>query len=148
MITQQQVNDHNVEFPSLDDRRVGRPDRYLYAVSAERNGGLIKYDTRSGNSVSRLLPSAHQVGEAVFVPAADTPTVHRVDGMDSMDSMSGAAAEDAGWLINIVTPRDGSASSLLVWDATSLASGPIATVRLPRRVPAGFHGSWIPEVLR
>lgn len=109
---------------------MGRANRYLYAVSAAGNGGLIKYDTESGNSVSHLLPTPNHVGEAVFVPASE------------------AGTEDAGWLINIVTPRDGAASLLLVSDATDLAAGPIATVRLPRRVPAGFHGSWIPEALR
>jgi len=130
LITEQQLDDRSVEFPSLNDHHVGRPNRYLYAVSAVGNGGLIKYDTHSGASSTQWLPTPNHVGEAVFVPAHD------------------AAAEDAGWLINIVTPRNGAASSLTVSDATDLAAGPIAIVRLPRRVPAGFHGSWIPEVLR
>jgi carotenoid cleavage dioxygenase len=30
-------------------------------------------------------------------------------------------------------------------DATDVSAGPVARVILPRRVPAGFHGSWIPE---
>jgi len=128
--TERQLDDRNVEFPSLNDHHVGRANRYLYAVAADGNGGLIKYDVRSDTADIELLPTEHHVGEAVFVPSR------------------AGLAEDAGWLINIVTPRDGSASSLVVSDATDLAGGPIATVRLPRRVPAGFHGSWIPEVSR
>jgi carotenoid cleavage dioxygenase-like enzyme len=31
----------------------------------------------------------------------------------------------------------------LVFDAPALASGPIARVKLPRRVPYGFHGWWL-----
>lgn len=125
--TEQRVDDRSIEFPSLNDRYVGRSHRFLYAVSGEANGGLIKYDNGGGTSTSHMFPTPQHVGEAVFVPAA------------------GATSEDAGWLINIVTPKDGGASSLVVLDATDVAAGPVATVRLPRRVPAGFHGSWIPE---
>jgi carotenoid cleavage dioxygenase-like enzyme len=53
--------------------------------------------------------------------------------------------EDDGWLISITTKRDGSASQLLVLDATDVAAAPVAAVTLPRGVPAGFHGSWIPD---
>ncbi|GAA3510669.1 hypothetical protein GCM10023075_72520 [Streptosporangium album] len=64
-------------------------------------------------------------GEAIFVPA------------------SGATSEDDGWLLSIVTDHAGDGSHLLVLDASSLDS--VASVRLPRRVPAGFHGSWLPD---
>lgn len=126
-ITGQQLDDRSVEFPSINDHHVGRSNRYLYAVSDEDAGGVIKYDTVAQTSVSYRLDSPNHVGEAVFVPAA------------------GAAGEDAGWLINIVTPYDGGASSLMVLAAADVAAGPVASVRLPRRVPAGFHGSWIAE---
>jgi carotenoid cleavage dioxygenase-like enzyme len=65
-------------------------------------------------------------GEAVFVPAAA--------GRD----------EDDGYLLTIVS--DLSASRLLVLDATNLGNEPIATVLLPRRVPAGIHGHWLPDM--
>ncbi len=53
--------------------------------------------------------------------------------------------EDDGWLLTITTRRDGSASQLLVLDATDVAGPAVATVTLPRGVPSGFHGSWIPD---
>ncbi|WP_434088793.1 carotenoid oxygenase family protein [Amycolatopsis mediterranei] len=30
-------------------------------------------------------------------------------------------------------------------DAGDLAAPPVATVHLPQRVPAGFHGNWLPD---
>ena len=30
----------------------------------------------------------------------------------------------------------------VVYDAQDVAAGPIATARVPRRVPFGFHGNW------
>ncbi|MFX5494042.1 carotenoid oxygenase family protein [Acinetobacter baumannii] len=35
-------------------------------------------------------------------------------------------------------------SDLLVFDALDLARGPIASAAMPRRVPFGFHGNWVP----
>ncbi len=36
-------------------------------------------------------------------------------------------------------------SDLVVLDASDMAAEPIATVRLPRRVPFGFHGNWVAD---
>jgi carotenoid cleavage dioxygenase-like enzyme len=63
----------------------------------------------------------------VFVPAADD------------------AGEDEGWLLSVVYDEGRDASELVVLDATDIAGSPVATVRLPQRVPFGFHGSWIPD---
>jgi carotenoid cleavage dioxygenase len=32
-----------------------------------------------------------------------------------------------------------------VLDATDVAGPPVAAVTLPRGVPSGFHGAWIPD---
>ena len=70
------------------------------------------------------------------------------DALSSTEYVPGAApgrAEDDGWLLTITTRRDGSASQLLVLDATDVAGAPVAAVTLPRGVPSGFHGSWIAD---
>jgi carotenoid cleavage dioxygenase-like enzyme len=92
----------------------------LYTVSEH---AIVKYDTGTGGVTVHDLGADRHPGEAVFVPA------------------DGARAEDGGWLISIVT--DPAGSNLLVLDAADLA--PVASVGLPRRVPAGFHGSWIAD---
>ena len=36
-------------------------------------------------------------------------------------------------------------SALVINDARDLGAPPVATIEMPRRVPFGFHGNWMPE---
>jgi carotenoid cleavage dioxygenase-like enzyme len=124
-VTEQELDEGSIEFPTVDDRRVGLSNRYLYAVDEH---AIVKFDTDRGVIGRHELGANWRAGEAVFVPAADS------------------SGEDEGWLLSIVTNTDPAvASQLLVHDATDLTAKPVASVLLPRRVPAGFHGSWIPD---
>jgi carotenoid cleavage dioxygenase-like enzyme len=124
-VTETQLDDRGVEFPTVDDERVGRDARYRYAVG---RSAVVKFDVTAGAVAEHALGADTVAGEAVFVPSA-----------------AGDRAEDDGWLLTITTRKDGSASQLLVLDATDVAGAPVAAVTLPRGVPAGFHGSWIPD---
>ena len=68
-------------------------------------------------------------GEAVFVPDTD----RRAGGQ-----------EDAGWVMTYVHDDATDTSDLVILDATNFTAAPVATVKLPRRIPFGFHGSWVP----
>jgi len=46
--------------------------------------------------------------------------------------------------LTYVWDRTTDRSSLAVFDAQDVASGPVGEVQLPVRVPFGFHGTWIP----
>jgi carotenoid cleavage dioxygenase len=118
-VREEALDDRAVEFPTFDDGLLGRPSRYLYTVGGD---SVVKYDHRTGDAQVRKIGA--DTGEAVFV-AAD-----------------GARSEDEGWLLSVVTSGEG--SELLVLDASDLSD--VASVRLPRRVPTGFHGSWLEEV--
>ena len=54
-------------------------------------------------------------------------------------------AEDEGYVLTFVYDAKRGASDLAVIDAQNFEKGPIARVHLPRRVPYGFHGSWIAD---
>ncbi len=41
--------------------------------------------------------------------------------------------------------NDGSEASFVVLDAQDVTRGPIAEVKLPQRVPYGFHGNWVSD---
>ncbi len=128
-VSESVLDERGIEFPTVDDDRVGRAARYRYAVADTLGAtGVAKLDTATGTSTLHDLGAETVAGEAVFVPSG-----------------SPDRAEDDGWLLTITTRRDGSASQLLVLDATDVAGAPVATVDLPRGVPAGFHGSFLTD---
>ncbi|MFJ9522036.1 carotenoid oxygenase family protein [Kitasatospora sp. NPDC101801] len=126
------TDDLTVEFPTINEEYLGREHRYQYALSFPDDQGignhaLVKYDRTTGARQLRPVGVGQLPSEAVFVPAA------------------GATDEDAGYLLTVVGDLNADASRLLVLDASDLALPPVATVHLPRRVPAMIHGSWIPD---
>ncbi len=56
-----------------------------------------------------------------------------------------ATSEDDGYLMTFVHDETTNTSHLSILDASDIAAAPLAEVHLPRRVPAGFHGSWIAD---
>jgi carotenoid cleavage dioxygenase len=132
-VVEERIDDRPQEFPRVDDRVVGRRHRYGYATyfgiddEGIHLGGLLKHDLESGTSEARDFGRGTHASEGVFVPA------------------SGDAGEDEGWVLTVVYDEGRDASDLLVLDATDFSGAPVATVRLPQRVPFGFHGSWVPD---
>ncbi len=129
-VSETTLDDRGIEFPTIDDDRVGRFARYRYAVSGGDTSAtaIVKLDADAGVVAEHALGRDVVAGEAVFVPSA-----------------APERAEDDGWLLSVTNRRDGSESKLLVLDATDVGGKPVAAVTLPRRVPTGFHGSWITD---
>jgi carotenoid cleavage dioxygenase len=133
-VKEERLDDRGQEFPRVDERVVGRRHRYGYAVAVSRSDDilgteslLVCHDFERGTSVERSFGRDASVGEAVFVPrAAD-------------------AAEDDGWLLALVHSSAAGTSALHILNAADPTGEPQAVVELPQRVPAGFHGNWVPE---
>lgn len=127
-VSERQLDDRAVEFPRIDDRLAGMPARYAVSVGDAR---LVRYDMTTGSAVEHAFGTADAPGgpgEAVFVPAP-----------------SGAADETNGWYIAYVYDPVQDSSDLVILDASDFAAAPLARIRMPRRVPYGFHGNWIPN---
>jgi carotenoid cleavage dioxygenase-like enzyme len=125
-VTERQLDDRAVEFPRIDDRLATLPARYAVSVG---DGRLVRYDLTTGDAVEHAFGTVESPGgpgEAVFVP-----------------STAGPADESSGWYIGYVydPARDG--SDLVIIDASDFAAQPVARIKLPQRVPFGFHGNWI-----
>jgi carotenoid cleavage dioxygenase len=119
------------EFPKINDAWLGRPHRYGYFVT-----------TRD------LVTDTMTDGLACHDYLLDATTV--VEGPDGLTSPSepvfvareGARAENDGYLLCLWWNRATGLSELLIHDAADLRRTPLARVRLPSRIPFGFHGSW------
>ena len=59
---------------------------------------------------------------------------------------SAELAEGDGFLLTVQYIREENRSDLLILDASGLENGPVARVHLSHRIPAGFHGSWVPSL--
>ena len=128
-VTDEPLDDRPGDFPRINDNHAGLDARYGYVAHSSKWGdnevifdGVVKHDFENDTSALASYGTNVSSGEAAFAP---DPT--RTD-------------EDAGWLLNFVHDLDTDTSNFVVLDAQSLDE--VARVRLPRRVPVGFHGAW------
>ena len=127
-VTEKQIADLGIELPRINEARTGRPYRFLYAAEQPTNTefrGVVRCDIELGSVQRYSVPEGDQNSEPVFV------------------ARPGSSVEDDGWLLVCVYRQASDTSDLVILDGKNIASAPIATVRLPRRIPAGFHGAWI-----
>ncbi len=129
------LDDSAVEFPRFDERFTGRSYRYGYTggrVGATSETGIFNaiflYDHQTGRRQEHQLGATSFTSEPVFVPR----TPH--------------APEGEGFLLAVVYRQETNRSDLVILDASNIEAKPLATVKLPHRVPYGFHGNWRREV--
>ena len=120
------------EFPRLDERRFGQAYRYAYALGLAERGEqfaaatfLLKHDLETGERQVHDFGEGRYPGEFVFIPA------------------HAASAEDEGWLVGLVIDMTSETTDFAILDASDFTGIPVASIRIPHRVPPGFHGNWI-----
>jgi carotenoid cleavage dioxygenase-like enzyme len=133
-VHEEQLDDRRSDFPRIDDRRIGQSARYGYTAELTWEGPatigseLYKYDLMTGVAEVHTTSPRTRLGEAVFAPAGP------------------AAAEDEGWVLVFAHDEAEDRTELRIIDAQDFSGPPVARVRLPRRVPYGAHGAWLPAV--
>jgi len=126
------LDDLNVEFPLPDTARYGEKTRWSYhqhipaGVYTVEFHALVKYDHQDGSRVRFDYPPGWFASESPFAPRP------------------GARDEDDGFVVTIATDAASLRSECWVFDAKQIERGPVARVKLPARVPTGFHAKWIP----
>ena len=128
-VSERQLCADNVEMPRINEALTGRPHRFVYTVlqpTDREMRGVTKIDVSTGGTVSYQLPPGDQNSEPVFVvdPAR-------------------CSEEDGGWLLLCAYRAASDTSDVVILDAQSMAA--VAVVSLPVRIPAGFHGAWLPD---
>jgi carotenoid cleavage dioxygenase-like enzyme len=134
-VTNEQFSDVFCEFSRVDERRMGKPYRYGFAASSNREWGDAhgynctgRFDFETGETTLWEFGAEANAGEPVHVPNPDSER------------------EEDGWVMNFVyTPEEGSFLSIL--SAGDIANGPVAKVKIPGRVPNGFHGNWMQSLV-
>jgi carotenoid cleavage dioxygenase-like enzyme len=124
------LSDFIGEFPRMDDRSLGKPYRHgwLLGFSGARNS-LGHVDLQEGRTQVWSAPPTHPVMEPCFIPrAADS-------------------AEGDGWIVQALTNADTQLTELNLFEATDLARGPLARVKVPLRLRPAYHGSWAAAAL-
>lgn len=131
--SERKLDDRNAEFPMISDAWQGRANRYSYLQEIPYEipatfDALVRHDLKTGQ-VQR-----YAYGEGVF--GSEAPFAARAGaGAD--------AVEDDGYVVTFVTDTRDWSSACLVFDASQIDAGPLARVRIPHRIPAGFHSVWM-----
>ena len=123
------LGDLGVELPRINDAHTGIAHRFAYAAQQPTNvemRGIVRYDFESGSVVRHVVAEGDQNSEPIFV------------------SRPGARSEDDGWVLVCVYRRESDSSEVRILDARDISADALATIHLPRRIPAGFHGAWLP----
>ncbi len=131
-VTRKALDEHPQEFPRCDERLMGKPYRYAYAMPLESEythfepaHHYIKHDLKSGTQEIHDFGVQRVPGEFVFVPK-------------HQDS-----AEHQGWLMGYVINLDSETTDLVILDAENFTGPPQAVITIPHRIPPGFHGNWV-----
>ncbi|KAK6934074.1 Carotenoid oxygenase [Dillenia turbinata] len=139
MVTRHPLSVRNLDFAVMNGAYVGKKNRYVYAGVGDpmpRISGVVKLDLslsdrRSECTVGcRMYGKTCYGGEPFFVPRH----------MDNPE-----ADEDDGYVVSYVHDERAGESKFLVMDAKSPSLDIVAAVKLPRRVPYGFHGLFVRE---
>lgn len=126
------LDDLNVEFPLPDTELYGVKSRYSYHQHIPADGhtvqfhALVKYDHENGRATRYDYDPGWLASESPFARAGS------------------GEAEDDGYVVTIMTHERSYESQAWVFAAREIERGPVCRVKLPARVPSGFHAKWIP----
>jgi carotenoid cleavage dioxygenase-like enzyme len=126
-VKEEQLDDARTEWPPINRGRMGRRSRYAYNSLVPHFEGIIKYDLERNSTEKYLFGPGRTANECPFAPRV------------------GACDEDDGYVVAFVSDVSAKDSGeVVILDAKNIAKGPLACVKIPQRVPVGFHTIWVP----
>ncbi|XP_010439749.1 PREDICTED: probable carotenoid cleavage dioxygenase 4, chloroplastic isoform X2 [Camelina sativa] len=138
IVSRHPISARNLDFAVINPAFLGRRSRYVYAAIGDpmpKISGVVKLEVSKGDrddcTVARRMygPGCYG-GEPFFV---------------ARDPSDPEAEEDDGYVVTYVHDEVTGESKFLVMDSKSPELEIVAAVRLPRRVPYGFHGLFVKE---
>ncbi|CAN6713011.1 unnamed protein product [Malus baccata var. baccata] len=141
------ISIRNVELGVINQAYVGKKNKFVYGSVAEESmlpdydsipkcAELVKLDldvssNRDGRTVASRMYGPNCYGGEPFFVAREPENPN--------------AEEDDGYLVSFVHDEKTGESRFLVMDAKSPQLDIVAVLKLPRRVPYGFHGLFVKE---
>ena len=113
-------------FASSNRRPVGDAHRFLWTVGSD---AVHKHDLLAGTRQSHDFGSGRHPSDHAFVADPDR-----------------SGTEDGGWLVGFVHDDKRHEADFVVLDAQAIERPAVAIVPIPRRIPNGAYGTWIPKV--
>eukprot|EP01018_Ginkgo_biloba_P002555 Gb_33721 [translate_table: standard] len=146
----EQICSANLDMGQINKKFTGRKNKYVYMSTSgpwPRFSGIAKVDV----SAPRLAPMKS-------VPGINTLDPCIVGWRNYGESCYGSepffvprnengpnSEEDDGYLLSFVHNESTEISELLVMDARSPSLEPVCSIRMPCRVPYGFHGIFLTQ---
>ncbi|XVE57304.1 hypothetical protein DITRI_Ditri04bG0080600 [Diplodiscus trichospermus] len=138
LVTRHPISARNLDFAVLNPDYVAKKNKYLYAAIGDpmpKISGVVKLDVSKGERqecivATRMYGPGCYGGEPFFV---------------AKEPGNPEAEEDDGYVVSYVHDENTGESTFLVMNAKSPDLDIVATVKLPRRVPYGFHGLFVRE---
>jgi carotenoid cleavage dioxygenase len=134
-VTRRVVDEAPQEFPRLNEHYLGKPYRYAYCMGLAPRAAFVESATcLYKHDLEAETRQVHDFGP------------HSVPGEFVFVSKAQASREDDGWLMGYVLDQSTQTTDLVILDAARFQATPQARVRIPHRIPPGFHGNWVPEL--
>ncbi|XP_074274167.1 putative carotenoid cleavage dioxygenase 4, chloroplastic [Silene latifolia] len=144
VVSRQQLSTRNLNFGVLNPAYLGKKNKYVYTAvnnPVPKITGIVKLDVSMVQDsrhecvvASRMFGPGCYGGEPFFV-ASDPDNADEDEDED----------EDEGYIVSYVHDENTGESKFLVMDAKSPSLDIVASVKLPQRVPYGFHGLFVRE---
>lgn len=120
------LSDYIGEFPRVDTRFLSCKYRHgwMLGFSGPRRGDMAHVDLATGTTTVWQAPPDKVIQEPCFIPR------------------SRRAPEGDGWIAIAATDTNTLLTELMLFVATDIDSGPIATIKTPVHMKPAYHGNW------
>ncbi|KAL0394080.1 UNVERIFIED_CONTAM: Carotenoid 9,10(9',10')-cleavage dioxygenase 1 [Sesamum latifolium] len=108
--------EYSMDFPIVNEKYIGKKNKFGYTQVVDSDASSMSGMAKYGG-LAKLYFEEMELEELI---------------------------KDDGWIITYVHNEDSDVSQVYIVDAKNFSHEPVAKITLPRRVPYGFHGAFMP----